>query len=82
MLETKRPWSGGEQRRNFVGLGAYEIPFLFLYIWIYVCCWLGGQCRRCALGAGSVRSLVVHWDLQFTYSILTMTWIGIFTLVV
>lgn len=62
MLETQRPWSAGEQRRNSVGMGAYEIPFLFLYIWIYVCCWLGGsvggdvsldrQCQEfgCSLG--------------------------------
>lgn len=64
MLETQRPWSGGEQRKNLVGLGTYEIPFFFLYIWIYVCCWLRGSVGGDVHSEQAVSG--VWFSLEFT----------------
>lgn len=66
MLQTQRSWSGREQRRNFLGLGAYEIPFLFLNIWIYVCCWLGGSVGDLDFCIWIRQCQELHCSLGFT----------------
>lgn len=73
MLETQRPWSGGYQRKNSVGLGTLKFLLSFC-ICVYMCVARSREFRRRrAFEPGGVRNLVVHLDLQvlFSRSILT-----------